>query len=61
MCDSVCMCSCVYVCVCADVIKGFVHMPPLPTCTSPQWQAPALGTEEVRGKMIDEDLELEER
>jgi len=24
-------------------------------------QAPALGAEEVRGKLIDEDLELEER
>jgi len=36
-------------------------MPPLPTCTSPKWQAPALGTEELRGKLIDENLELDER
>jgi len=45
------------------VIKGFEHMPcPLSRHAHlHNGQAPALGTEEVRGKLIDEHLELEER
>ena len=48
--------------VCAHVIEKGICVHPLLTYTSPQWTGSSivLGAEEVRGKLIDENLELEE-
>ena len=54
----VCMCLCVCVCEC-DRERGLSTLPPHAHLHS--GQAPALGAEEVRRKLIDENLELEER
>ena len=54
VCDSVCMCSCVYVDLnTCHALSPHVYLR--------NGQAPELGAEEVRGKLIDEDLEPEER
>jgi len=53
-----CVCMCVHVCVCSCDRKGFEHSLPLHADLH-NGQAPELGAEEARGKLIDENLELE--
>ena len=55
-----CVCISVYVCVCVHEIEEGILAPPHPHALLHNWQPPALGAEEVRGKLIDENPKLED-
>jgi len=58
LCVRVCVCVCVCVCLC---VCSWDRKKTLPSNAHlHNGQAPALGAEEVKGKLIDENVELEE-